>query len=77
LEITLMSISLPLAQMTVEEKLQVMEVIWDDLRRHPDALQPPDWHGKALDAIEASIERGEETFDDWEKAKQRIRDNLA
>lgn len=72
-----MSISLPLAEMTVEEKLQVMEAIWDDLSQHPDDLQPPSWHGKVLEAMESAIERGEESFDDWEKAKRRIRDDLA
>ena len=34
-------ISLPLQAMSVEEKLQVMEAIWDDLSRHVDELQPP------------------------------------
>ncbi len=71
-----MSISLPLQAMSVEEKLQVMEAIWDDLSRHVDELQPPLWHGKVLDALEVAIERGEETFDEWEAAKQRTRDSL-
>jgi len=72
-----MPISLPLQAMSVEEKLQVMEAIWDDLSRHADRMQPPPWHGKVLNALEAAIERGEETFDEWEAAKQRIRNNLA
>ena len=72
-----MNITLPLKQMSTEEKLQVMEAIWDDLNQPADELQPPAWHGKVLEAIEAAIERGEETFDDWETAKQRIRDNLS
>ena len=40
-----MAISLPLATMTIEEKLQVMEVIWEDLHQHADQLQPPERHG--------------------------------
>jgi len=40
-----LAISLPLATMTIEEKLQVMEVIWQDLHQHTDQLQPPQWHG--------------------------------
>ncbi len=71
-----MNIALPLKQMTTEEKLQVMETIWDDLSRHADKIQPPAWHGKVLEAIETAIDRGEETFDDWKAAKQRIRDQL-
>jgi len=62
-----MPISLPLQAMSVEEKLQVMEAIWDDLSRHVDELQPP-WHSKVLYALEVAIEHGEETFDEWEAA---------
>jgi len=36
-----MPISLPLQAMSVAEKLQVIEAIWDDLSRHADELQPP------------------------------------
>ncbi|MCG2601113.1 MAG: addiction module protein [Achromobacter sp.] len=72
-----MTISLPLDEMTVEEKLQLMEAIWDDLSRHADEMEPPAWHGKVLKELEAAIERGDETFEDWETAKRRIRDSLA
>lgn len=72
-----MNISLPLEQMTVEEKLRVMEAIWDDLSQHADEMQPPPWHGQVLEAMQAAIERGEVTFDDWETAKRRIREDLA
>lgn len=70
-----MNITLPLKQMSTEEKLRVMEAIWDDLNQQADEIQPPAWHGTALEAIEAAIERGEETYDDWETSKQRIRDD--
>lgn len=69
--------SLPLSQMSIEEKLRVMEAIWDGLSQHADEMQPPPWHRKVLEALEAAIESGEETFDDWEAAKQRIRDSVA
>jgi len=71
-----MSISLPLAQMTVEEKLQVMGAIWDDISQHAEELKPPAWHGNVLEAVESAIESGEGGFDDWENAKQRIRNDL-
>ena len=71
-----MNITLPLKDMTVEEKLQIMEAIWDDLSRHADEIPPPAWHGEVLAALEAAIERGEESFDDWETAKRRIRDSV-
>ena len=72
-----MSISLPLEQMTIEEKLRVMEAIWENLCQHADELEPPAWHGKVLEALEESIERGEETFENWETVRRRIRDSLS
>jgi hypothetical protein len=71
-----MNITLPLKDMTIEEKLQVMEAIWDDLSRNSDQLTPPAWHKKALAEREAAIERGEETFEDWETAKRNIEKDI-
>lgn len=71
-----MKVSLPLKDMTIEEKLQVMEAIWDDLSQNAEELPPPAWHGKVLQALETAIERGEESFGDWEAAKRRIRDSI-
>ncbi|APZ43782.1 addiction module protein [Acidihalobacter ferrooxydans] len=67
-----MNISLPLDEMTIEEKLQIMEALWNDLTQHPDQIPPPDWHGKLLADREAAAARGEETFEDWETARQKI-----
>lgn len=36
-----MPISLPLQAMSVAEKLQVVEAVWDDLSRHAAELHPP------------------------------------
>jgi tRNA(Arg) A34 adenosine deaminase TadA len=71
-----MSITLPLKDMTVEEKLQLMEILWDDLSRNADQLQPPAWHAEALAEREAAIARGEERFEDWEAAKRRIEKDI-
>lgn len=71
-----MTISLPLKEMTIEEKLQVMEAIWDDLSHDADEVPPPAWHGKVLEALEVAIKSGEESFEDWEVAKRRIRDSI-
>lgn len=71
-----MSITLPLKDMTVEEKLQLMEILWDDLSRNADQLQPPAWHAETLAEREAAIARGEERFEDWEAAKRRIEKDI-
>lgn len=43
-----MGIALPLAEMTVEEKLDVMERIGDDLTSKGNDWAPPDWHAVVL-----------------------------
>jgi hypothetical protein len=62
--------------MSIEEKLQTMEQLWDDLRAHAgEALSPP-WHGELLAERQAALERGEEPSEDWAKARERIRNTL-
>ena len=67
-----MNVSLPLQKMTPEEKLQVMEAIWDDLYSRAAEADPPAWHGELLKEREAVVARGEAEFEDWEDARQRI-----
>jgi len=68
-----MDITLPLDQMTTEEKLRAMEVLWADLSRHEEQVQSPPWHGEVLQDREKRIKSGEETFIDWEEAKRQLR----
>jgi hypothetical protein len=64
---------LPLNEMSVEEKLQTMETIWQDLSANPEQIESPAWHEEELRVREAQIESGEAKFLDWEKAKDEIR----
>ena len=64
----------PLAidKMTIEEKLQTMEALWDDLCQHEEALPVHDWQKEILDERERLIEEGGAHFVDWEEAKKRV-----
>jgi len=64
---------LPLNEMTVGEKLQTMEAIWQSLAAIPDAIESPVWHEEELRVREAQIASGETKFVNWEKAKAEIR----
>jgi hypothetical protein len=59
-------------QMTIEEKLQTMELLWNDLCQHEEALPVHDWQKEILNEREHLIQKGESTFVDWEEAKKRI-----
>jgi putative addiction module component (TIGR02574 family) len=63
---------LALDKMTIEEKLQTMEVLWDDLCQHEEALPVHDWQKEVLDERERMIKRGDSKFSNWEEAKKRI-----
>ena len=69
-----MDVTLPLDQMTVADKLRVMEALWTDLTRLPEEFQSPTWHEAILKEREERVRSGQETFIDWEVAKQELRD---
>jgi hypothetical protein len=68
-----MSVTLPLNEMSLPEKLRMMEALWEDLSRNSDALDSPAWHDAVLEERERRIAAGETHFSDWEQAKADIR----
>jgi len=72
-----MTVTLPLNDMTVTEKLQLMETLWDDLRRNADSLESPVWHLEVLEEREQRIATGEAKFIDWDVAKSDIRKRVS
>lgn len=63
-----MSIS-EIRQLPLNEKLQLMEALWDDLRRNADSVLIPDWHKNLLDARRLAVEEGREQILDWDSIK--------
>ena len=68
-----MSINLPLKDMTIREKLEVMESLWEDLARTPEVIESPAWHQTVLDERRQRVADGTARFVDWETAKKDIR----
>jgi hypothetical protein len=68
-----MSVTLPLNEMSLPEKLRMMEALWEDLSRNSDALDSPAWHDTVLQERERRIAAGEAHFSDWDRAKADIR----
>ena len=56
-----------------EEKLQVMESLWEDLSSDEAALESPSWHQGALKQTEARVAAGQEQILDWPTAKKELR----
>ncbi len=71
-----MATTLPLQTMTIQEKIQAMEALWDSLCENAGAIAAPDWHGHVLDERVRAVQIGADQFEDWEEAKKAIRDEL-
>jgi len=72
-----MKFTLPLKEMTVSEKIGVMEELWSDLSSVDSGYSPPDWHERILEERLRLAESGEVGFTDWETAKREIRDRVS
>jgi len=71
-----MNLSIPLKQMTVEDKLQAIEEIWADLGGTPEDIPSPSWHADVLRARENRISEGTSHFLDIPEAKEAVRRRL-
>jgi hypothetical protein len=67
-----MGMAISVENMSIEEKIQTMEIIWDDLCNKADGISSPPWHEKVLNERESGISNGEEVFIDWATAKKNI-----
>jgi hypothetical protein len=67
-----------LESLPVEEKLKLMESLWDSLCRPsvPDDLRMPAWHAHVLEERERRLTSGEDGVSPWAEAKERIRTRI-
>ncbi len=70
-------VDLPLSELTLAQKLELMEAIWDDLAKHDETLESPAWHEEVLKDREKALAAGKATVSDWKEAKRRIRKNAS
>ena len=69
-----MGVTLPVDKMTTDDKLRVLEEVWEDLARTPEEVPAPSWRAEVLLAREKRIAEGSAQFEDWDEAKRRIRE---
>lgn len=67
-----MLVSLPLDRMTVAEKLDLIEVIWEDLDKRSAEIESPAWHGEVLNEVDRRLASGEEELRDWAEVKAAL-----
>jgi len=60
-------------RMSVTERLQAMDQLWDSLTRNTDEIPSPDWHQDVLANREARAQRGEAKFLTLAELRARLR----
>ena len=62
-----------IGNLSKEDKLRVMEAIWEDLSKEDTEVESPKWHREALQETEQRLNLGEEKKIDWQTAKKDLR----
>ena len=65
--------TIEIKQLSREEKLRVMEAIWEDLSDEEEQVESPDWHKEALQETERRLSSGQEKIVDWKDVKKDLR----
>jgi len=62
--------------LSVAEKLLLMERLWNELSCRPANIPSPDWHGRVLADREAAVRDGQTPCVEWGVARERLRERL-
>ena len=60
-----------ISKMSVLERLQTMEALWDSLTREPSEIKSPEWHEEILSDRKEKIESGNADFISLEDLKSK------
>ncbi len=68
-----MSNAIDIGHLSREEKLKIMEAIWEDLSKDDEQVESPEWHREALEETDRRRQSGQEDVIEWQKAKKELR----
>ena len=69
-------VDLPLTQMSLEDKVQVMELLWAELSKTPEQFASPAWHREELHSRRRQIQEGTASFQNWAAAIAELKAEL-
>jgi len=72
-----MSVEINFEQMSLSEKLRIMELLWDDLCQTETDIPSPQWHENVLMERENLIRDGKDEFIDWDQAKKEMKTQIS
>jgi putative addiction module component (TIGR02574 family) len=61
-----------LRQLSVEDRLQLIEELWDSLDGEADGLPVPNWHRAEIDKRLDALEDGTSVGASWDEVHRRI-----
>lgn len=71
-----MSKAITIENLSLSEKIELMEKLWDDLSSSKD-YEPPEWHGEELARRKKAVAEGTIAYTEWNKAKEEIRKEVS
>jgi putative addiction module component (TIGR02574 family) len=63
-------------ELTISEKLQLLEDLWDSIAESPENLPVLDWQTEELELRKENYIQNPNSGSSWESAKERIRNTL-
>lgn len=69
-----MGIETLIDNMSRNEQIAALQLIWDRLATSAEGTEPPEWHGDVLAERLSAVENGSAKFVDWPDAKKRLRE---
>jgi len=64
-------------ELTISEKLQLVEDLWDSISLTPEQIPVLDWQKDELDNRKAAYLKNPDLGSSWESVKERIRNRQA
>ena len=59
-------------QMSLPEKVALLETVWSEIATDPSQVEVPQWHKDILDERDLALKEGRAVILDWDEAKRQI-----
>ena len=59
--------------LSVEEKIDYLQSLWDRIAASPETIPVPDWHREVIDERMKDLEADPDAGDSWEVVQERLR----
>ena len=66
------NVSVQLSDLSMPEKIQLVEDLWDDIASHPELVPVPEWQKFELDQRKSNRKKNPKAASSWEDVKKRI-----